>query len=589
MSKKDKKYKLGDILLFIWSYVKKHKGIFYLTVFFGLFISLVESISPYVYGQVIDYFLGKDIIFNLSVPHLLLFWSIFVIISIFIRRVMARIIVLLEVKVEKDFVLDIVTNVLYVPVKYYYDHKPGEAFKKIDRAANSISMIIDSILFSFMGNLFSIIMSLIIMFRLDWRLSLINVVVIFVFFIFAVTFRMKKILAIRKKVNRQYNRLFGNIGDFLSNIFTVKTNTNEKFESQRVNRGFKKIINLTDDSMKLWTQVSLGQGLISWSGILSTVLLGAYFLSQGIISTGNFVSFLIYLDIIYRPLWFMTNQYRGIKRMIVDIGDAREMMQEKKETFWSGEGDIEELYGEIEFKNVSFKYPDRDLGVLKNVSFKVKAGETLAIFGETGSGKTTIYNLLLRMYDHDQGQILFDGFDSRKINRQSLRSQMAVVPQDPSLFNETIENNIRYGRQEATKAEIIEAAKIANAHDFIMALPKGYKTKVGERGVKLSGGQVQRIAIARAALRNPKILILDEATTSLDQKTKFEVLGALNQVIADRTTIIITHDFSAITQNADHIIVLDKGKIVQQGKHSQLVKESGPYRDLWQTQQKHLQ
>ncbi|MCX6739672.1 MAG: ABC transporter ATP-binding protein [Candidatus Parcubacteria bacterium] len=588
-NKKDKKYKVSDILRFIWTYVRKYSRPFYILLAVTLFISLGESISPYLYGRMIDSFLGKQIIFNLSLPGLLLLWSVLVIIMVFARRVTTRLIVWIEVMIEKDFANDIVSRILYLPVKYFYDQKPGESFKKIDRATSSITMIFDSLLFNFAGNILNIIVSLLIMFKLDWRLSLINMVAIIVFLIFATTFRMKKILVIRKEVNARYNKLFGNIGDFLANIFTVKTNTTEKYEIKRVEKEYKSVIAATNQSMKLWTQVSLGQGLISWTGILLTVILGAYFLEQNIISVGDFVSFLLYTEIIYRPLWSLTNQYRQMKRMIVDIGDAREMLKEAPEESGQAQEDIKDLKGELEFKNVSFKYPERNQGILQNVSFKVPGGQTLAIFGETGSGKTTAYNLLLRLYETDSGQIFYDGIDSRKVARQSLRSQIAVVPQDPSLFNESILDNIKYGKQNATMQEVISAAKIANAHVFISALPNGYKTKVGERGVKLSGGQVQRIAIARAALRNPKILILDEATTSLDQKTKFAVLDALQHLIKDRTTIIITHDFSAITQSADQIIVLDKGKIVQRGKHHKLVSQAGIYRDLWQTQQKHLQ
>ncbi|MDD5341433.1 MAG: ATP-binding cassette domain-containing protein, partial [Patescibacteria group bacterium] len=212
----------------------------------------------------------------------------------------------------------------------------------------------------------------------------------------------------------------------------------------------------------------------------------------------------------------------------------------------------------------------------------------LAIFGETGSGKTTLHNLFTRLFDVDSGKIIFDGIDAKQITKESLRKQIAIVPQDPALFNESIEYNIKYGNPEATHKDVVRAAKIANIHEFIESLPEKYESKVGERGVKLSGGQVQRIAIARAAIRDPKILILDEATSSLDQKTKFEVLGALQKLIEGRTAIIVTHDFSAITQSADQIIVLSEGRIAQQGTHNELIAKHGIYKDLWHMQQKHL-
>jgi ABC-type multidrug transport system fused ATPase/permease subunit len=589
MAKNIKRYSLLSCFKFIWSYVKKYQGLFFITIFLGLVISLINVFSPYIFGQIVDNFLGKKLVFGLSLTQILIIWAILILSRIICNRVMSLVIVKLEVTVDKNLARDLMTRILFLPVKYHYDQKPGEVLKKIDRASNAITDILDQMLFQFVNNFLSLIIAILFMLSLNWYLAAINFLVVILFFTFSGLYKMKEVLVLRKKVNKKYNKISGYIGDAVSNIFAVKVNTAEKNEINKLDKNYDQAINLVNEQMRLWTIVNLWQGLISNGGQILTVVLGSYFLMNKTITPGQFVIFLGYLPLIYPPLWWLTNQYRQIKRQIVDIADAEKILGLEKEPIFKKERVLNDYNGEIEFKNVSFKYPEREMGTLENISFSVPVGHTLAIFGETGSGKTTIYNLLLRLYEPEGGEILFDDNVSQEIKRESLRSQIAVVPQDPILFNESILDNIRYGKQEATMAEVIEAATIANAHDFIRQLPKGYQTKVGERGVKLSGGQVQRIAIARAALRNPKILILDEATSSLDPKVKFEVLDALRKLISGRTTIIITHDFSAITQSADQIIVLDQGKIAQQGKHQELVSQSGIYQNYWDIQQKHLQ
>ena len=588
MPKKENKYKITVALFFIWAYIRKYRLVLFVLCSTIIIVALADVFTPYLLGKIVDSFLSKTLILGFTWPIIIIIWIIVTLIKIAAGRVKSRITVWLEVSAEKDLVLDLVSKIFIVPLKYHHNRKPGEILKKIDRAVNAIDLMIDSLIYAFISSLLSIAMALVIIISIKWEISLINFLIVLLFFFFSIKFQLKKILQLRKKINNLYDKISGYIGDFIANIFTIKVNTTEKQETKRLNADYSKVVDFIDRQMKLWTQVNAGQGIITNTGIILTVILGSYYLLHGQISPGQFTMLVAFIPLIYQPIWWMADQYRGLKRMSVDIYGAQKILNLKSEPVLMLEKPATEITGKIEFKNVDFKYPERNQGVLQHVSFKVQAGQTLAIFGETGSGKTTIYNLLLRLYDQDGGKILFDDFDSRELKRESIRSQIAVVPQDPSLFNESILDNIRYGRQNASMDEIIAAAKIANAHNFIRQLPKGYQTKVGERGVKLSGGQVQRIVIARAALRNPKILILDEATSSLDPKTKFEVLGALRNLIAGRTTIIITHDFSAITQSADNIIVLNKGRIIQQGAHHKLVSAPGIYQDYWQAQQSHL-
>ncbi|MFC1598688.1 ABC transporter ATP-binding protein [Patescibacteria group bacterium] len=589
MPKKAKKYKIIEMIQFLWSYVRNYKGLFFIVLGLSAITSFVNSITPFIFGQIIDNFLGKPLFLGLTLVSILVVWSLLMVSRIFLRKIILRAGVNLEVKIERDLIKDLINKILFLPINYHYEEKPGQIYKKVDRAAAAVNNIFDSFMFSFSDNILNMSIAFIFMLTINWQLALLNLIIILVFFIFAAIYKMNEILSIRKKVNTKYNTIYGNIGDIIANIFSVKVNTAEQKEQKKLKTDFKQTIGLVDKSIRLWTDVIMGQSFISTFGTISIVLYGSYLLNTGSLSPGEFATFLLYIGMIYGPIWWMSNQYRQVKRWMVDLNDAHIILKEKVEKVSNKETKDFVLSGNIEFRNVSFKYPLRNEGVLKNMSFKIKPGQTIAIFGETGSGKTTIYNLLLRLFEQSKGEIFFDQVNVKEINRQTLRGQIGIVPQDPALFNESVLYNIKYGHPTASIPEVIRAAKIANAHDFIKALPKGYQTKVGERGVKLSGGQVQRIAIARAALRDPKILILDEATTSLDQKTKFEVLDALDKVIENRTTIIITHDFSAITQNADHIIVLKDGKIIQQGKHSSLVKQKGVYYDLWITQQKHLE
>jgi len=587
MKKKIQKYKLSQLFKFIWSYVRKYKGLFYFLSILVLLSNLVDAITPYIFGKIVDAFIGESLIFGLSIKMILLIWALMIVLRIVCNRISMILIVKLEVYSQKNVTNDLLAKLLNLPIRYHYDQKPGEVFKKVDRASNALNDFIDVFLFNFAPSLLKIIFAVVLMLYINWQLALINIITVIAFFIFAAVYKLEAGLKIRKQVNHQYNTIFGNIGDALANIFAVKSNTAEKYEVKKLNREFNKTIDLVNEQTKIYTQVNVGQAIISNVGQILTVILGSLLMYQKVITPGDFIVFLGYITLIYGPLWWMSGQYRWLKRMMVDIGDADKIFKTSDEADYPGSIN-KNLTGTIEFKNVSFKYPERNEGILDRVNFKIDAGGTLAIFGATGSGKTTLYNLLLRLYEQDSGQVLYDDFDAKKITLNFLRQQIAVVPQNPVLFNESIFDNIRYSRPEATKEEVLNAAKVANAHDFIMRMPKKYQSKVGERGVKLSGGQVQRIAIARAVLRNPKILILDEATSSLDQKTKFEVLAALQNLIKGRTTIIITHDFSAITKSADNIIVLDKGKILQSGSHDHLLSVPGIYRDLYYTQQEHL-
>ena len=324
------------------------------------------------------------------------------------------------------------------------------------------------------------------------------------------------------------------------------------------------------------------QGIIynlSFVIVLGTAI---FFLRSGNITQGEFVMFFGYITFSYTPFFRLASFYRSYKRASVAIKRIFWLKGLVPEAMKHGNKTIKNFRGEIEFRNVYFSY-NNGVEVLKDINLKISPGETVALVGESGVGKTTLSELILGYYKPLKGQILFDGVDIRKLKLKWMREQIAVVPQEISVFNDTLISNIKYANPSASKEDIVRAAKAANAHEFIIKLPKGYRTLVGERGIKLSTGQKQRLALTMAFLKNPKILLLDEPTASLDAMSEKKVQEGINKLIHGRTTIIIAHRFSTV-KNADKIVVLDKGRIVEVGRHAELMKKKGKYFQLYSLQ-----
>ncbi len=337
---------------------------------------------------------------------------------------------------------------------------------------------------------------------------------------------------------------------------------------------------------KVWTSLSwlnFGQAVIMGMGMAACMVLSALAVQNGTQTLGDFVMINALLMQLFIPLNFIGFIYREIRQGFADLEEMFNLLAVDQEIQDKPDANaINVDKGEIEFRNVSFHY-DKERKILKDVSFKVPAGKTVAIVGPSGAGKSTISRLLFRFYDITDGSILIDGQDLRDVQQKSLRSKIGMVPQDTVLFNETVAYNIRYGRPDASQAEIETASEMAQIGDFIRRLPDGFKTEVGERGLKLSGGEKQRVAIARTLLKAPPILILDEATSALDTQTEREIQAALDEVSRNRTTVVIAHRLSTVV-SADEILVLREGEVAERGTHKQLLKLKGLYSQMWDRQ-----
>jgi ATP-binding cassette subfamily B protein len=390
-------------------------------------------------------------------------------------------------------------------------------------------------------------------------------------------------IAIRRDMNESDTDANGKAIDSLLNFETVKYFANEKMEATRFDASMAKY---EKSAIRIWTSLgflNFGQALIFYVGTMVILVMAAIGVMNGQLTLGDFVLLNTFLMQIYRPLNFIGFVYREIRQGLTDIEEMFKLLDREPEVQDKPGAKPLAINGPvIRFENVHFHY-DADRPILKGVSFEVPAGKTIAVVGPSGAGKSTISRLLYRFYDVIEGKVTIDGQDLRDITQQSLRASIGMVPQDTVLFNDSIAYNIRYGRPEASEEDVRKAAELAQIGTFIESLPKGYDTQVGERGLKLSGGEKQRVAIARTILKGPPILILDEATSALDSKTEEEIKSALDLVSANRTTLVIAHRLSTIV-NADEIIVLSDGQIAERGNHIQLLQQAGLYANMWNRQ-----
>jgi len=468
-------------------------------------------------------------------------------------------------------------------LRFHLERKTGGLTRVLERGRNAIETIVRMVIMQLVPTIIELALILVVLlYQFDWRYVAVIVAVVALYTAFtyqATEWRIN----IRRRMNDSDTDANVKAIDSLLNYETVKYFVAEEREAARYDRSMARYEQASVEAYVSLAVLNAGQATIFTIGLAAVMVMCAYGIKEGTNTIGDFVMINAMMIQLYQPLNFMGMVYREIKQAVIDIERMFSILAREPEIKDTpGAKPLIIKRGAIRFENVLFSYePERQ--ILNGISFEVPAGHHVAVVGPSGAGKSTISRLLFRFYEVSGGRILIDGQDIRDVTQRSLRAAIGIVPQDTVLFNDTIRYNIRYGRWEASDAEVEEAAQLAQIDDFIRLSPKGYDTEVGERGLKLSGGEKQRVAIARTILKAPPILVLDEATSALDSHTEKDIQDALERVSQNRTTLVIAHRLSTIV-GADEIIVLDQGTIVERGTHHQLLARGGLYASMWNRQ-----
>lgn len=469
-------------------------------------------------------------------------------------------------------------------LSFHLDRKTGGLARDIERGTSGISFLLRFTLFNIVPTILEIVMVagvLLVAFNVNYVLAILVAIVVYVIFSIRVT---EWRTAFVREANSRDNQSNSRAIDSLLNYETVKYFNNERFEAEQY-----------DEGLALWEQARLknrlsmvalntGQAFIIGVSLIVIMSMAVREVVAGQMTLGDFTMVNAYLIQLFVPLNALGFVYREIRQSLVNVERLFGLLED--EPTIKDAPDAKALTipsGQVQFKDVHFSY-NAERPILKGIDLTIPAGHTVAVVGTSGAGKSTLARLLFRFFDVDRGSICIDGQDIRQVTQDSLRTAIGIVPQDTVLFNDTLYNNLAYGRPGASEAEVHHAAQQAHLADFIQSLPQGYATQVGERGLKLSGGEKQRVAIARVLLKNPPILILDEATSSLDSISEQAILDALNAVSRQRTTLVIAHRLSTV-RDADRIVVMDQGRIVESGSHNELLEKDGYYARLWMQQQ----
>ncbi|MGI6083928.1 MAG: ABC transporter ATP-binding protein [Acetivibrionales bacterium] len=561
------------------SYYKPYKGMFFMDMFCALVLSGIDLLFPSLVKFLMDEVYGTrpqnmlQIVFLTGAGLLALY-----IIRYFCQHYITSWGHIMGARMESDMRRDLFNHLQKLSFSFYDNANTGKLMSRITNDLFDISELAHHGPEDLFISLIKIIGAVIIMLTMDIKLTLIlfALTVFIIIFTAQYNLRMRSVFAKNREkialVNAQTQ-------DSLSGIRVVKSFSNEIIERKKFEHGNLQLLETKENSYAIMGQFFSGNQFLQGILYISVLVLGGIFLNENKISTSDLIAYILFINIFLNPIDRLVNFTEAFQRGMSGFDRFLEVMYTKPDIEdVEGATELKDVEGKIEFKDVSFSYNDQT-EVLKNINLTIHKGRTVALVGPSGSGKTTFCNLIPRFYEVNDGSITIDGKDIRSITLESLRRNIGLVQQDVYLFSGTIKDNIEYGKPKATMEEIIRAAKLANAHEFIMELENGYDTFVGERGIKLSGGQKQRISIARVFLKNPPILILDEATSSLDNESERLVQESIKALAKGRTTLIIAHRLSTV-KNADSIIVLTSKGIEEQGTHKELLEKGGVYAAL---------
>lgn len=575
----------------VFSYLKDHKKEITALSFLGVIGAVLGAIVPYLGGKIIDSILSDEIIkfFGYEFLALYFFVSVFFIVKLIQELSGWRLNLKsdkLSALLEAEYMAKNTSKILDLPLTFHKKYKIGEISHKINRASGAMETILGRIVVDFAPEFLSVIFATFLIFNINIILSSIILASVLIYGLFLIKIA-PKLIPLQRRMHNLYNKAYGNAYDAITNIHSVKQATAENYEKRKLKTNFiSRAAKSWAEYIEIWQSLTLYQRIIIIFTQLAIYLISFGLIRKGQMTIGQLVMFNGYSAMFFGPFVRLGTNWQWLQNGIVNLTKAEELVKQSPEKYTPKKPiKVEDIKGDIEFKNVSFDYADKKKRtILNDLDFEAKAGKVIALVGESGVGKTTLIDLISLYYFPTKGRIFIDGVDNQKLDLKFLRSKIAIVPQDITLFNDTVKNNIKYGSFEANDEQIAWAAKMAHADHFINAFPKKYDQIVGERGIKLSTGQRQRIALARAFLRNPKILILDEPTSALDAKSESYIQDALTKLMKDKTTLIIAHRLSTV-RKADKIIVLEKGRVVETGKHDELmIKEGGIYRKLYDLQ-----
>ncbi len=577
-------FKNRDVLVLkkLWPYLVKMKSRVIWAVLFLIFAKLANVSVPIALKEIVDHLDEPNVLLVLPLG-LLTAYGFLRLLSALFNELRDAVFAKVRYHAMRFVAIGVFKHLHSLDLSFHLDRRIGGITRDIDRGTQSVSTLLSIFVFNILPSLFEIFLViglLWISYDLFFAATSLITVFLYILLTLAITnWRMKY----RYDMNDMQSEANTNAVDSLINYETVKYFNQDNFEVERYDNTMRRWEEVAVKSFTSMTALNFAQSAVIAIGVTIILILAADGVVKSALTLGDMIMIQALLLQLFLPLGSLGIIYRQIKHNFIDMNNMFDLLEKSsKIKDIKGAKDIEVNNAKVEFQNISFAYEGKDK-VLKDISFSIEPGQKVAIVGSSGSGKSTISKLLFRFYDVSSGQILIDGQDIKQYTQRSVQSAIGVVPQEPVMFNESIFYNISYGKYGATKEEVVHAAKLAYIHDFISKLPLGYDTLVGERGLKLSGGEKQRMAIARVLLKNPPILIFDEATSALDSHSEKMVQKALDELAQKHTTLVIAHRLSTIIDSSN-IIVLGDGKVIEQGTHQELIQSGGEYKRLWEIQ-----